>query len=190
MTDREIVSLYHERNELAIVHTKTKYERYCQSISLRILGSPEDADECVADAFLRAWNAIPPAKPENLATFLGKIVRNLSLNRYEKLTAQKRGSSQVEIAWSELEECLCDSETPLDSFINQEIREHTLQVMNKFLSSLKKHHRMIFVSRYWHLNSIEHIAESLSLSESNVKQILFRTRNKLKSVLQKEGIFV
>ena len=188
MNDERIVDLYWERSEEAIAQTKKKYEKYCRKVSYGILQNHEDADECVNETYLRAWNSIPPARPAKLSTFLGKITRNLSLNLCEKKNTQKRGSGQAEIAWEELESCFSDGFDPHDTVVQSQESEQIVQILNDFLGGLKKEHRMIFVSRYWHLNSIEHIADNFGLSESNVKQILFRTRAKLKSTLQKEGI--
>ena len=106
MDDNKIIGLFWQRAEAAIDEVSRKYAGYCHSIAYRILYSDEDADECVNDTWLRAWNAIPPARPNRLSTFLGKITRNLSLNRYEKMNAEKRGGGVVEIAISELEDCI------------------------------------------------------------------------------------
>jgi RNA polymerase sigma-70 factor (ECF subfamily) len=186
MDDEKIIDLFWQRAENAIAEVSDKYSNYCCSISYRILHSNEDAEECVNDTWLRAWNAIPPASPNRLATFLGKITRNLSLNRYEKANAEKRGGGVVEIAISELEDCL-----PSETNVEDEVEEAYLsELIDRFLDFLPKQARDVFVQRYWYLSSISDIAADLGLSENNVKSILFRTRNKLKQQLQKEGIAI
>lgn len=184
MNDNEIVDLFWQRVETAIDEASKKYAKYCYSISFRILYSNEDANECVNDTFFRAWNAIPPARPNCLSTFLGKITRNISLNRYEKMNAAKRGGGVVEMALSELEECV-----PSAMDVEQTVDETILtEIINSFLGTLPRQQRMIFVRRYWYLCTMSEIATDYGTTESNVRSILFRTRNKLKIYLQKEGI--
>lgn len=187
MKDQEIVDLFWERSETAISQVKGKYFRYCYSIALGILRNYEDAEECVNDTWVRAWNGIPPARPVMLRTFLGKITRNLSLNALEKMNAQKRGQGQVPLILSELEECIsAPNSQPEDKLEGKEIT----QVINKFLSKLTAEHQKVFVRRYWYASSIEEISEAYSLSESKVKSILFRLRKKLKKELEKEGVIL
>lgn len=185
MDDEKIVDLYWQRAEDAIAETKKKYAKYCYSVAYGILRNNEDSEECVNETYLRAWNAMPTARPERLSTFLGKIVRNLSLNRYEKYCAGKRGAGQVELAWAELEECIADNGATVDKNIESELIVHTL---NSFLTKLKPTHRKIFVRRYWNLDSVEKIAKDYCVSTTNVKQILFRIREKLRLKLKEEGI--
>jgi RNA polymerase sigma-70 factor (ECF subfamily) len=188
MDDESIVTLYWERSENAIKETERKYGKYCHTISYGILRDFQDSEECVNEAYLRTWNAIPPARPVMLSTFLGKITRNLALNYYEKRKAEKRGGGQVALAWSELEECF-DGNNDLSDTLERETESVLIvKVLNDFLGGLKKKHRMVFVSRYWYLNSIEKVAGDCGLSVSNAKQILFRTREKLKAKFEKEGI--
>jgi len=188
MDDNKIIELFHQRDESGIAEARDKYFHYCHSISYNILRSKEDAEECVSDTFLRAWNAIPPASPDNLAVFLGTITRRLSLNLYQKNRAQKRGSGVVAMALSELEEMIPDISTP--SIEAQEDSKEIVEVINHFLESLPEKHRNIFVRRYWHLRSIEEVAEDYGLRPNNVKQILFRLRKKLKVMLEKKGVVV
>lgn len=181
MDDSKIVELFLSRNEEAIKQTQEKYSRYCDYIASNILSSKEDAEECVNDTLLRAWNSIPPAKPQNLKSYLGTITRNLALDRYDRNTAKKR--SGVELVFEELSECLPDS-TGRD--ITEEL---TLKsALNEFLSSIGERKRIIFLQRYWYLSSVKDIAENNGLSENNVKVILLRLRAKLKKFLEKEGI--
>lgn len=117
MDDLCILELYAERSEAAVRQTDEKYGRYCRRIAYDILQSDEDAEECVNDAYMRAWNSIPPKKPENLRTFLGKMVRNLALDRCERARAQKRGGGQYALALEEMEECVpsaSDTEQSVD----------------------------------------------------------------------------
>ena len=164
-----------------------KYSKYCHSISYNILRNNEDADECVNDTYLRAWNAIPTARPYKLAIFLGTIARRLSLNRYRDYKSVKRGFGQVDIALEEIEEILPDTASSNDLQTDGEI---IVEALNRFLAGLPEKQRNVFVRRYWHLRSIEEIACDYGLSAQNVKQILFRTRNKLKVKLEKEGILL
>jgi len=187
VSDNEILELLQQRNEEAINALSLKYSNYCHSISYNILHSNEDADECVNDTFLKAWEAIPPAKPNNLAVYLGTITRRLSLNRYRNNKVKKRGAGQITLVLDELAEVVPDTMTNFEEY---EENETISKVLNQFLGSLSPKQRNIFVKRYWHLQSIEKIADEYKLSTNNIKQILFRTRKKLKTNLKKEGIII
>ena len=183
MDDQKIVDLYLQRCESAIGETQKKYGKYCHHIAYSILYSNEDAEECVNDTYLRAWNSIPPAKPRRLSTFLGKITRNLALDRYDRSTAQKRGG-QTPLALDELSECIPDADStadPADAIVLGD-------AINSFLASLPTHTRQIFLQRYWYLCSIRTIARNFDMSESAVKVALMRARNQFKEHLEKEGI--
>ena len=183
--DKQIVELYWKRSEQAISETSKKYGTYCYAISHNILQNKEDADECVNDTYIRAWNSIPPHKPNNLKTYLAKITRNLSLSKYEKNTAKKRNNGQVPLLLDELAECLpseYESETVItDNIVIKSSIEY-------FLGTLSKKNRQIFIKRYWYMNSLEDIAKEYNMSENNVSVILFRMRKDLKRILQKEGV--
>lgn len=183
MEDSKIIDLYFERSQSAISETQKKYGRYCHTIAYNVLYSNEDAEECVNDTYLRAWQSIPPHRPTSLSSFLGRITRNLALDRYDEKTAQKRGGS-LDLALEEISECLPDThgEDGNDKAIKDAI--------NSFLASLPKRTRIIFMQRYWYLSSISEISLSLGISESNVKVILMRTRKKFKAHLEKEEIFI
>ena len=184
MEDNRIIELYMERSERAIEETAKKYGRYCHYIAFGILEDDEDAKECVNDTYLRTWNAIPPARPNLLRTFLGKIVRNLSLNRYEKMTAEKRGGGQVPLVLSELEECI-----PAGNDTEQIVTDLVLKnVLNEFLKDLPQEIRKLFVRRYFYLSPVKEIAADFQMSENQVTVRLFRTREKLRVLLEKEGI--
>ncbi len=184
MDDSKIVQLYWERSENAIAETSKKYSKYCHYISYNILNNNEDAKECVNDTYMSAWNTIPPKRPECLSTFLGKITRNLSLNRYKQYAAQKRGSGQTVLVLSELEDC-----TPGSSGVEQIVDEMVLkETLNNFLKALPKTNRIVFVQRYWFLRTIKEISKQFDMSESKVTSMLFRIRNELKKYLEKEGV--
>ena len=183
MDDRQIIDLYYARSEAAISETADKYGKYCYSIAYQILQDKQDSEECVNDTYWRAWEAIPPHCPDKLAVFLGKITRNLALNRFAYYTREKRGYGKMELVLEELQGCL-----PALQSMEQVIEEKwLLERLNQFLYDLPKEKRILFVKRYWYLQSIQEIAEELSMSESKVKMTLLRVRNKLKKVLEKEG---
>ena len=184
MEDKDIIGLYLERSEEAITETAHKYSVLLSRIAFGILRSREDAEECVNDTYMRAWNSIPPNEPKRLSAFLGKITRNLSLNRYEQLTAQKRGGSSKELALEELEECV-----PAAGDLQREVEDSELaELINEFLDKLKKESRIIFMRRYWYFCTVSEIAEDMHISESKVKMSLLRTRKKLKQFLEKQGV--
>lgn len=186
MDDIKIVELFWARSESAISEAKKKYQKQLHSLAFGILRSFEDSEECENDAYLRAWNSIPPKRPEYLGGFLHKIVRNLALNKRSQYSAQKRGGGQVELALTELEDCI-----PSVISVESEIEDGLIaDSINTFLKSLKSKDRVIFVRRYFYLLSIAEIAKGTGLSESGVKSALFRMRNKLKDKLQEEGIFI
>lgn len=183
MNDDQIIELYMERSEKAVSEAYDKYSAYCSTISFNILQNSEDAEECVNDTFQKAWESIPPDNPKNLKAFLGKIARNISLNKLKYNRTQKRGSGQIDILLSELEECISDKFSVEAEIYGEELS----RMINRFLSSLSKDKRRIFVSRYWYMCSIKEISEQYSMSEGNIKSILFRVRKQLKNYLKKEG---
>lgn len=184
MTDEQIIALYWERSENAIQETDIKYGTLCRGIAYRILQDRLDAEECVDDGYMRLWNTIPPERPQRLRAFLAKIVRNLALNRYERETALKRGGGEVAATLEELSGCI-----PGKDDIDTHMEEKELRrILSGFLRTMKKTERMIFLMRYWELQPIAQIAKVTRASESKVKMSLLRSRNKLKAVLEKEGI--
>ena len=184
MEDNQIIDLYWARSEEAISETAKKYDRYCRAIARNILNNDEDAEECVSDAYLRLWNAVPPARPNRLQTYLGRIVRNLSLNKREKASAEKRGAGQIPLILDELAECIPDD--PDGDAVTESIL--IKDVLDRFLDTLFPEARQIFVRRYWYMSSLKEIAEEYGISEGNAAVSLLRTRTKLKSMLEKEGI--
>lgn len=185
LEDEKIVELYLERSETAITETQTKYGRYCHTIAYNVLYSNEDAEECVNDTYIRAWNSIPPQKPNVLSAFLGAITRNLALDRYQRTKAKKR-SECTELALEELGECIPCSEDGASIADELALKE----AINGFLASLKEQPRIIFMRRYWYLCSVKEIAVSLGLSESKVKVSLMRTRMKFKMYLENQGVVI
>ncbi len=184
MDDREILALFSARSETAIEETAAKYGRYCYRIAHSILQNAQDAEECVSDTYLRAWNAIPPAMPERLQTYLGKITRRLSLNAYDKRTADKRGGDSVVLCLEELEMCV-----PADRADSPLAETITLKdTLSRFLRDLPPRERRLFIKRYWYMQAVSEIAAADGLSENHVSVILMRTRKKLKTVLEKEEI--
>ncbi|MFS0838783.1 RNA polymerase sigma factor [Paenibacillus sp. 1P03SA] len=185
MEDREIIQLYFARNEKAIEETSKKYRNYCTRIARNILFSAEDAEECVNDTFLGAWKAIPPKSPVNLSSFLGRIARNIALDKFDYYTAKKR-SKEFETILDELNDCLPSSDNVESRFEEQQMAG----AISHFLKSIHEDHRNIFLRRYWYSDSMAEIASRFSISESKAKSVLFRTRKKLQTYLMKEGYAV
>ncbi len=183
MEDSAIIDLYFERSQQAIAETSAKYGPYCFKIAYNILTNREDSEESVNDTYLAAWNNIPPRCPSVLATFLGKITRHISLDRWKARTAQKRGGGEVPLALEELEECISSTESTEDAYARKEL----LRSINRFLGSLSETERKVFVCRYWYLDNSQEIAEQFGFSQSKVVSMLHRTRGKLNKYLQKEG---
>jgi len=183
VTDHEIIGLFNTRDENALQVTQEKYGAYCGAVARNILNDDGDAEECFNDALLRAWNAIPPAEPRNLRVYLARIVRNAAVNMYQRRGAAKRGGGQMDIAFDEIEEF-----TGPDSVESAVDSRVFTDVMNRFLTSLPKQQRVIFVKRYFYFDGCAEIAADLAVSESMVKGVLFRLRGKLKTILEKEGV--
>ena len=183
MDDAKIVQLYWDRDEQAIPATADKYGGYCTAIAGNILSSAEDVEECVNDTYLRAWNAMPPHRPNVLSTFLGKITRNLSLNRYKHNAADKRGGGQMAAVWDELAEIVSDrssAETELE-------RKELVRAINAFLDSLPLDKKNIFVCRYWYFDSMPSLAKRFGMTENHVSVLLHRLRQKLHKYLTEMG---
>lgn len=186
MTDEEIIALLFHRNEAALNIISEKYISYSKAISYDILKNNEDAEECANDMLIAIWESIPPKKPNSLKAYIGKITRNISINRLTKNNAQKRGADLERISFDELDFMISS-----DVIIEEEIfLEQARIIINTFLSSLNKRHRIIFVRKYWYMDSIEDIAKQSKLSKNNVKVILFRLREKLKKELVKGGFSI
>lgn len=181
--DKNIVDLYWNRKDSAIVETSEKYGSYLFKISFNILYSKEDSEECVNDTYLKAWNSIPPTRPKLLKAFLGKITRNLSIDLYRKNRTKGR-SGEVEIAIEELEGVIPSGE---DIFKTLD-EKYLVEKINEFLESINRQDRKIFLLRYFYLHSSKDIEKLTDIKVSTINTILYRTRNKLRKQLEKEGI--
>lgn len=182
MNDKQIIQLYLDRSENAITETSTKYRSYCKKISMNILQNEPDTEEALNDTWFKAWNTIPPKKPNPLKAYLGMLIRTISINRYKYYTAQKR-NSKFDLLLSEVEEMIPSSQANIDfekGIISKSI--------NRFLETCDKETRIYFVRRYFYSDSISDIAKMYGVSESKVKSSIYRTRNKLRMHLEKEDI--
>lgn len=184
MDDQEILDLYWNRSENAISETASKYGGYCHCIAYNILENNEDAEEIVSDAYLSAWNSIPPKRPAALAPYLGKITRNLAIDRLRTRSREKRGGGEADVALEELEEIVGNSDSPETVATRKEL----VASLNRFLESLPKTERSIFLCRYWYLDPIAVIAEKTGFSVSKVASMLYRLRKNLKKQLEKEDL--
>ena len=183
MEDERIVALYWERSEDAIRQTQSKYDNYCMGIAGRILSNHEDARECVNDTYLAAWDAIPPQRPAVLSTFLGKLTRRISIDRWRALAADKRGGSAVTVALEELEACIPGGTDPVKEVEAKELA----RAISGFLRTLPYIQRKVFLMRYFEMADLTRIQEEFQISNSKAKSMLHRTRKKLKTYLQEEG---
>ncbi len=181
MEDREIIEEFFQRDEDALRHTSEKYGQQLYRIALHYLFSPEDAQECVNDTCLAAWNAIPPVRPQFFFAWLAKVCRRTAFNRLDWKTAQKRQAVVVELT-AEMEACIPGNkaETSLES---SEIGA----LLDQFLASLPSEKRILFMRRYWYGDSIRDLAERTGRSEGSLKTALHRMRKALKTFLEKEG---
>lgn len=183
MDDNGIIQLYWDRNNQAIKVTSDKYGHYCKAIARNILNSEEDAEECVNDTYLNAWNSMPTHWPEQLATFLGKITRNLSFNKYKHNHAEKRGGSEITLVLDELTGCVSDTDNVEQILDRQEL----VKAINSFVRNLLPEKRNIFVRRYWYADSISEIAKDYGMLQGSVSKMLERTRKQLKVYLTESG---
>ena len=182
MEDNAIIDLYFKRSEQAITETDTKYGSYCYSIAYNILSNREDSEESVSDTYMTAWNTIPPRHPSFLGAFLGKVTRHISIDRWRKSSAKKRGGGEIILALEELEACADVNNT--ESTVEQ---KELTRVLNRFLASLPETERNVFLCRYWYLDSIPAISEYSGFTQSKVTSMLHRTRGKLRKRLCEEG---
>lgn len=183
MEDNEIIDLYWQRQEQAIAATDMKYGRMCMYIAGHILSAREDAEECVSDTYLACWNTMPPKRPNVLSAFISRITRNLSLKRYEYLTAEKRNQNAA-VSLEELGDCLSGKETPEGALETKQV----IQALNHFLWKQPEQARDMFLRRYWYFDTVTEIAKRHHCSVDQVSASLYRTRKRLKAFLEKEGI--
>ena len=182
MEDRAIIELFFHRSERAVEELRQKYGRLCRTIALGILGDDRDAEECENDAWLRVWNSIPPECPEHLGAYVGRIVRNLALNRRKHDRRQKRGG-ELETLHAELLQCVPDSQD-----VQAAADDTVLQCIQRFLERQSPRDRALFLRRYFYLEPVQELAGPFSMSPSAVSTRLGRMRAKLKLELEKEGI--
>lgn len=183
MDDERIIRLYWDRDETAIAATAKKYGNYCGSIALNILKDREDAEECVNDTYLRTWKSIPPQRPKLLSAFLGKIVRNLSLDRRRYNNADKRSQSQADIVFDEVAEIVSGRDDVEGAINTIELTD----ALDTFLKNLSPEKRKIFICRYWYFDSVKSIASRCNVTENNVSVILNRLRRQLSEYLSERG---
>ena len=185
MDDAGIIALYWQREQAAVTETDKKYGGLCRSVSYRILTDREDAEECVSDTYLAAWNAIPPKRPRRLGAFLAAITRNISVSRLRERRSAKRGGGEYAAALDELAETLADRNGAPETAV--ELRE-LAQAVNAFLGGLSAEERKIFMCRYWLLASVAETAQTLGCTQAKVKTTLCRTRRRLRGYLTEEGL--
>ena len=184
VNDAEMIRLYQQRDEQALTETKKRYEALCMTVAYNILGNREDAEECVNDALMRLWQAIPPAEPVSLGAYLLTAVRNAARDRLTYQKAQRRGSGLLAESIEELSDCLPSADHPDRMIESIALRD----ALNRFLSALKPTPRMIFLRRYWLCLSVKEVAAETGCSVSRVNMSLLRTRKKLKDFLEKEEL--
>lgn len=183
--DEKIIEMFFGRSEQGIRELDIKYGKICHNLSYHIVGNRQDAEECVNDAYLGVWNAIPPAKPDPLLTYVCKIVRNISLKIYWRKEAVKR-SSRYTIALEEIEACIADTKTVEDEMEAKELA----RIIEDFLDTQTLENRIIFMRRYWFADSYKDIAGFVGLSEKNISVRLTRIREKMKQYLIEREVFV
>ena len=185
MEDEKIIQLFWERKESAIEELNQKYGTFCMKIANNILDNREDAEECVNDAYLGAWNNIPPEKPNPLRAYIRRIVRNQATKRYHANRAKKRNSA-YDVALEELENCIPAANSVEEQWNAKEVA-HSIDA---FLECLDRENRVLFVRRYWYGESVSDLAVFFKISNHNVTVRLSRIREKLKKHLKKEGIWL
>ncbi len=184
MEDKAIVDLYWQRSDRAIPETECKYGSYCHTVAMRIVNNHEDAEECVNDTWLGAWNSMPENRPSYLAPYLAKLTRWLSLNKIKTQNRLKRGRNEITLSLEELD---CELGEGTDLVRQIELKELS-EYLDTFLAGLPAEERAVFLTRYWFAASIREISEKSSYSENKVKSMLLRTRRKLKKALEVEGL--
>ncbi len=184
MEDKQIISLYWERNQDAITQTAEKYGNYCTAIARNILQNEEDAEECVNEVWLGAWNSIPPNRPEHLPGFLGKLTRYKAIDRLRAQNRKKRGGNAITVVLDEIAELTPSGDGPEQEILNQEL----VEAINRFLASLPAVERNVFIVRYWYLEDLAGIGKRFGFSYGKVHSMLHRTRNKLRQYLQEEDL--
>lgn len=186
MEDQEIIGLYWARDQRAIGETAEKYGTFLSAIARNILRSADDAEECVNDTYLRAWNAIPPARPSAFRAWLGRVARNLSLDRWKQSAAARRGGGEPELLLGELEDCL-----PAPRGVERHLEDRELAALiSAFLRELPTESRIMFLRRYWYGETVVEVAHRLGCTQGKVKSSLFRTRNALRAYLEQKEVLL
>ncbi len=184
MDDKKIIELYFARSETAVTETDRKYGDKCRRTAYNILRNMQDSEECANDTYMKLWSVIPPQEPNPLYAFIMRIVRNIALDRVKRYSAMKRGGEVYDAAYDELAECVPSKEN-----VNETVESAELTgKIEKFLGTLPREKRRMFLMRYWSFMTVPEIARRLGVGESKVKVTLMRTREKLKAYLEKEGI--
>lgn len=183
MEDSRIVELYWRRSADAVAETSRKYGGYCYAIAYNLLASAQDAEECVNDTWLGAWNSMPENRPDRLAPYLGKIARSLAFNRFRAARAEKRGGGELPLVLEELGKCIPSSPSAAQAVEDAELERE----INRFLRTLPPRDCDIFLRRYWYAEPLAEIAARYGLKLNTVKTSLYRSREKLRSHLEKEG---
>ena len=184
MEDEKIVELYWQREESALTETADKYGRYCYTIAYNVLAEHREAEESVNDTWLDAWNSMPPHRLRILSTFLGKITRRISVDKWRRSHADKRGGGQLPVVLEELEECVAPT-YGVEQMVEKRLLE---ECVSAFISGLPDAEQRVFLCRYWYMESVGTIARRFGFSESKVKSMLYRTRERLREYLTKEGL--
>lgn len=184
MEDDQIIELYFQRKQQGLAETEQKYKNYLQAVAYRILGSREDAEECVNDTLHYAWNRIPPERPTVFRMFLAKFTRNQAINRFKAAHAAKRGGGEAALALEELEECIAGTDDPERSALSEELSKS----IREFVRALPEREGDIFLRRYFFTESVKEIAEKYGISGNNVSVVLNRTRKKLREHLLRENL--
>ena len=178
LQDHEIVALYHARDEQAIAHSQRQYGSYCRTVAMHILNSPPDEEECLNDTWLAAWNSIPPKSPNNLCAYLGKLVRNISINRLKSMQRERR-DRRLTLAFEELEDCIPAPDDTEDTVI--------CRWLDEYLGTLPSLDRQLFVGRYWYNYSVKTLARHYGLSANAATKRISRTREGLRTYLTERG---
>lgn len=183
LDDKEIIAMLFDRDEDAVGALAGKYGSYCSAIARNILENREDAEQCVNDAYMRAWESIPPQRPKLLSAFLAKITRHLAIDRYRREHSAKRGGNETALIFEELEECVSDG----SSVESETERREIIAAVNRFLGRLPARSRVMFVARYCYCESVKSIAARFGIKENSVSVSLARTRGQLRDFMRKEG---
>lgn len=181
--DSELIRLYQLRSERAIAESERKYRAYCLKIAVQVLGDVEDAEECVNDVWLKAWNGVPQEPPRNLRAYFARLTRGLAIDRWRRSHSEKRGAGALPLCLEELSECI-----PAAGSVEAAVERKELSlVLKRFLNGLEPTRRQVFLCRYWYFDTVPEIAERFGFSRSKTTSMLHRTRKQLKSYLKECG---